>query len=1087
MNRLDKLKSKIHMLIRRLPGQQGNTLAYIAMVLVIFGVIGVAMISLLTSAVTSSATPNYSRRAQYASEAGVRYAMSQLRSNNFKSSVVDDLNTTTYVLSTGDKFELNVFSLWLRSTSDESIPTDGTQVTGSIEEGEIPATFSMTPGNIFAVNIESTQDDGAGNLIIPAPASGTKSTAAIQSYSKTGTSMTLTLADDFEINKDNRMCLAVHPLTDQSPLTGGSLNVHADARLIFPKYDGAVYIHNEVVYYEQAIYHSGPPAKLELKNLSGGVNVDTDNYVILWPSNHLITSTGTSETVSQGAYPASSINIFDADDLTTDKKGAAAADLNLKNMNLAGPAPEDKDIREKETDSGFITADDTGKSLDIGSGMATPEFGNVWYDEDKAIGGQTNYCSAGACLFGPGLRVFFTLKYSGDGDGLTFALISAGGTSINTADSVGGDIELSELIGFGGNSLIDTNGPVYLDGNGDGLQPPKIALEFDTRTNNANTDYCQDANTVNPDTRNDPLINDKDALQYVFWGRTTSLNIPCRNNDPTYDDNRHDAEVAEGELVWSFQTNEGEAIIDPIAYGRPVFGSDGTIHVASNGQNSGVSKIHAINPDGTLKWVYGLGDETKYSPGINPTVAGVTDPYDDDVYSDIAGNELVAIDSEGNFRWLTTGVDRDIDCQPLVTADGSIYFGDDDWDLYSYDDTGSQNWTYDTNVAGEIDVIPALAPDGKIYFVANEDGLIAFQTDPENPTSNPTFLWKRTEVQSIDDIGASGTEDWGELNSSPVIDDNGFIYVGDDDGNVYSFFPNGSPRWVPPYATGDNVDSSPYVDPVRDRIYVGSNDKKVHAIDPFLGLAVPGWPFDTSAQGLGFGGKVRSSPIVDSDGTIYVGSDDYLLYAINPDGTLWWSYQTDGRVKSSPAIGPDDLIYVGDTAGKVYALSRFARPRNKKNLMITSEGTSPNFTVGGEPVELDDPDDWLAGDDLDKGPWAVRMEIKRSLTTNANLKYEYTLHTWIRQCATMIASSECDDPDIIGTFFQDTRLEYNAKPPHLTQIIELDQADQDLFDRFLFGFTGASGDMASQNAIIEKLQLSFIRPGDPVVTTDPNW
>jgi outer membrane protein assembly factor BamB len=819
---------------------------------------------------------------------------------------------------------------------------------------------------------------------------------------------------------------------------------------------------------------------------------NTDDYVILWPSNHLITSTGTSETVSQGAYPASSVNINDADDLTTDKKGGPAADLNLKNMNLAGPAGEDKDIREKESDSGFITGDDTAKSLDIGSGLATPAFGNVWYDEDKAIGGQSNYCSAGACLFGPGVRVFFTLKYSGDGDGLTFALISAGDTSINTADSVGGDIELSELIGFGGSSLIDTNGPVFLDGSGDGLQPPKIALEFDTLTNNANIDYCLDANTLNQDTRNDPLTDDKDALQYVFWGRRNNLNIPCRNNDPTYDDNRHDADAESRELIWEFQTNEGETI-DPIAYGRPVFGSDGAIHVATNGQNSSEAKIHAIRPDGTLKWEYPLGDETKYSPGINPTVPGVTDPYDDDVYSDVINNKLVAIKSDGSWRWETTGVDNDIDCQPLVTADGTIYFGDDDMDLYSYDDTGSQNWTFDTNVAGEIDVIPALAPGGEIYFVANEDGLIAFQTDPENPTSNPTFLWKRTEVLAIDDIGASGTEDWGELNSSPVIDDNGFIYVGDDDGNVYSFFSTGGPpRWT--YPTGDNVDSTPYVDPVSGIIYVGSNDKKVHAIDAFFGFSVPGWPFDTSAQGLGFGGKVRSSPIVDSDGTIYVGSDDYLLYAINPDGTLRWSYQTDGRVKSSPGIGPDGIIYVGDTAGKVYALSRFARPRNEKNLMITSEGTSPNFTVGGEPVELDDADgnDWLAGKDLAKGPWAVRMEIKRSLTANANGRYEYTLRTWIRQCDTMIASSECTDPDIIGTFFQDTRLEYEAKPPHLEQTIELEQTDQDLFDRFLFGFTGASGDTSiagktPQNAVIEKLQLSFIRPGDPVVTTDPNW
>ena len=44
------------------------------------------------------------------------------------------------------------------------------------------------------------------------------------------------------------------------------------------------------------------------------------------------------------------------------------------------------------------------------------------------------------------------------------------------------------------------------------------------------------------------------------------------------------------------------------------------------------------------------------------------------------------------------------------------------------------------------------------------------------------------------------------------------------------------------------------------------------------------WSFKT-------GGMVRSSPAIGSDGTIYVGSDDYKLYAINPDGTEKWSFK----------------------------------------------------------------------------------------------------------------------------------------------------------------------------------------------------
>ena len=75
------------------------------------------------------------------------------------------------------------------------------------------------------------------------------------------------------------------------------------------------------------------------------------------------------------------------------------------------------------------------------------------------------------------------------------------------------------------------------------------------------------------------------------------------------------------------------------------------------------------------------------------------------------------------------------------------------------------------------------------------------------------------------------------------------------------------------------------------------------------------------------GDGIHSSPAIGSDGTIYVGSDDYFIYALNPDGTLKWSYETGAEVKSSPAIGSDGTIYVGgddidiSTIGYLYAIN----------------------------------------------------------------------------------------------------------------------------------------------------------------------
>ena len=60
------------------------------------------------------------------------------------------------------------------------------------------------------------------------------------------------------------------------------------------------------------------------------------------------------------------------------------------------------------------------------------------------------------------------------------------------------------------------------------------------------------------------------------------------------------------------------------------------------------------------------------------------------------------------------------------------------------------------------------------------------------------------------------------------------------------------------------------------------------------------WAFKT-------GDWVRSSPSIGSDGTIYVGSDDDNLYAINPDGSKKWAFKTGGNVYSC-------LLYTSDAA-----------------------------------------------------------------------------------------------------------------------------------------------------------------------------
>ena len=68
-------------------------------------------------------------------------------------------------------------------------------------------------------------------------------------------------------------------------------------------------------------------------------------------------------------------------------------------------------------------------------------------------------------------------------------------------------------------------------------------------------------------------------------------------------------------------------------------------------------------------------------------------------------------------------------------------------------------------------------------------------------------------------------------------------------------------------------------------------------------------------------GMTISSPAIDKNGTLYVGSmGEHCMFAINPDGTEKWKVTT-GSTQSSPAIGDDGTIYIGTDEGILYAIN----------------------------------------------------------------------------------------------------------------------------------------------------------------------
>ncbi len=104
--------------------------------------------------------------------------------------------------------------------------------------------------------------------------------------------------------------------------------------------------------------------------------------------------------------------------------------------------------------------------------------------------------------------------------------------------------------------------------------------------------------------------------------------------------------------------------------------------------------------------------------------------------------------------------------------------------------------------------------------------------------------------------------------------------------------PNIRTKWT--FTTGGKVQSSPVV--VNDTLYVGSDDKKVYAINAITGEML--WSYTT-------GGAIETSSPTIFENKLFIGSKDAHLYCLNTKtGALIWKKKgyTTAYVKSSPTV-----------------------------------------------------------------------------------------------------------------------------------------------------------------------------------------
>ena len=107
-----------------------------------------------------------------------------------------------------------------------------------------------------------------------------------------------------------------------------------------------------------------------------------------------------------------------------------------------------------------------------------------------------------------------------------------------------------------------------------------------------------------------------------------------------------------------------------------------------------------------------------------------------------------------------------------------------------------------------------------------------------------------------------------ELRAAPSLGANGTVYIGSENGTLYAVDGlTGVVKWE--FATNKGIEAPVLVDG-RDNVYVASLDRKVYVLSPTGGLYST---FET-------GDEIVAAMALGADGTLYVGSRDRGLYAL---------------------------------------------------------------------------------------------------------------------------------------------------------------------------------------------------------------
>lgn len=249
---------------------------------------------------------------------------------------------------------------------------------------------------------------------------------------------------------------------------------------------------------------------------------------------------------------------------------------------------------------------------------------------------------------------------------------------------------------------------------------------------------------------------------------------------------------------------------------------------------------------------------------------------------------------------------------PTIGADGTIYLGAGFKPLCAVNPAnGAEKWC--TTGGGDASISsPTVGSDGTIYIGARDNKLWAVRDNG----ANPTVLWTY-KIPLDGDVMSSPSLD-PTTGSNAVYMSCGCLSAGIVHAlNKNTANPDGELIWKLQVGKSTRA-SAPAVETTPGTyygtIYIGSTDGKLHALNPTGSLK---W-----TSNVGGVNTNNSSPSIANDGTIYIGTNKGVAAVSPTGGNPQWSFNAGSSVSATPAIGTDGTIYFGTTKGAFYALNQ---------------------------------------------------------------------------------------------------------------------------------------------------------------------